>query len=234
MANDSRTLADQAFDSIFGSILNGDLPLGGVVNEVNLAERFQISRGPVREAVRRLQGLRLVTREPYTRARVVSLRRSDVIEIFQLREAAEGMACRLAAQYMPAADTQRLADDLEQAHSAFRNGPRTAGNETPHLDVHMRIADGCGNKRIRHLLCDELYHLLRIYRARSGARPGRREQAFDEHWQIVRAIQLGDPDLAESLMRTHIRRATQSLLESKAEDDSASAPGHDRTAPDKG
>jgi DNA-binding GntR family transcriptional regulator len=74
--------------------------------------------------------------------------------------------------------------------------------------LHVRIAEGCGNDRIRRLLCDELYHLLRLYRARSGDQPGRREDAFSEHWQILRAMRARDADLAESLMRTHIGRAT--------------------------
>ncbi len=96
------------------------------------------------------------------------------------------------------------------------------------LDLHVRIAEGCGNARIRRLLCDELYHLLRLYRARSGDQPGRREDAFSEHWQILRAMKARDADLAESLMRTHIGRATYSLQRLLAKQDRTAQPSDDK------
>ncbi len=211
--NDQRTLGDQAFEQVFNLILSGELPLGGTVNEANPAQQFNISRGPVREAVQRLQGLRLVTREPYMKARVVSLSGRDLVEIFQLREAAEGMACRLAATTMSDAQISQLSDDLEHnRHPAAE--PFSEEQPKNVFDFHALIAQGCGNQRIRHLLCEEIYHLLCIYRARSGTTPGRHDQAFEEHWQIVRAIRARDGHLAESLIRTHINRATQSLLAS--------------------
>ncbi len=64
-----------------------------------------------------------------------------------------------------------------------------------------------GNKRIITALCDDLYHLLRIYRRHSGSVLERKDDAFEEHWQIVRAISRRDARLAESLMRSHIERA---------------------------
>lgn len=211
MPGEQKTLADQAFAQIYELIMTGELPLGGIVNEVTLSQRFNISRGPVREAVQRLQGLRLITREPYMRARVVSLSQHDLVEIFQLREAVEGMACRLATLNMSDEGLDALIGDLD---AVKRGSPQRVGPDGEPFDLHGRIAAGCGNARIRHLLTEELYHLLRIYRRRSGESPGRREQAFDEHWQIVRAMHNRDADLAESLMRSHIGRATDSLLAS--------------------
>lgn len=199
------TRSKLVFEQIFELILTGELPLGGEVNEAALAARFSVSRGPVREAVQRLQGLRLVTREPHMRARVVQLSGRDLVEIFQLRESVEGMACRLAAEAMPDEALAALVADIERA----QDGAAPDGD----MDIHIRIAKGCGNGRIEQLLCDDLYHLLRIYRLRSGAAPGRRERASEEHWQIARAMRARDPGLAESLMRGHIGRATQNLLD---------------------
>jgi DNA-binding GntR family transcriptional regulator len=222
MANDQQTLAKQAFEKIFKLILSGELPLGGEVNEASLAQRFNISRGPVREAVQRLQGLRLVAREPYMRARVVSLSQRDIVEIFELRQAVEGMACRLATKAMTDEELQMLASEFDRTRvDNARVAGRTGGREA--FDLHVRIAEGCGNQRISQLLCQDLYHLLRIYRFRSGSAPGRREQAFEEHWQIIRAMRGRDADLAESLMRSHIRRATDLLLASLSEDHEVSA-----------
>ncbi|WP_198671037.1 GntR family transcriptional regulator [Oceanibium sediminis] len=197
-----RTIVDRVMREIFSLLLSGEIPLGGQLNEVALAERFQVSRGPVREAVKQLQGRGLVLKEPYLKARVVSLSLPEVIEVFQLREAVEGMAVRLAT-------TAMSDDELDEMLSSFDT--TAASDSAIDLDLHVRIAEGCGNDRIRRLLCDELYYLLRLYRARSGNRPGRRGDAFAEHWQILRAMRARDAQLAESLMRAHIGRATRSL-----------------------
>ena len=201
------TLAERVFEQVFDLILTGALPLGGVVNEANLAERFSVSRGPVREAIQRLQGLRLVTREAYMRARVVRFSERDLADIFELREAAEGMACRLATERMSDAEIQQLVEALGR----YPHNNSVPRNE---MDIHMRIAHGCGNKRIESLLCEDLYHLLRIYRYRSGSEPGRWDRACEEHWQIAKAMQARDPNLAESLMRSHISGAIQTVLTS--------------------
>lgn len=204
MERQSKTLVDTVFQGIFDLLIAGEIPLGGVVNEALLAERFKVSRGPVREAVKALQGRGLITKEPYLKARVVDLSVADMVQIFQLRESVEGMAVRLATRAMPD-------EALDQLLAEFADADRK--QKRPALDVHVRIAEGCGNGRIQSLLCDELYYLLRLYRARSGDTPGRRDDAFAEHWQILRAMKARDADLAESLMRSHIARATESLQE---------------------
>lgn len=196
------TLVRQVFDQVFQLLLSGELPLGGVVNEVALAERFNVSRGPVREAMSLLQGRGLIVKEPYIKARVVELTVANMIEIFQLREAVEGMSIRLA--------TQNMSDEAIASLIAAHQDARENGT-SPQIDMHVAIAEGSGNERVRALLCDELYYLLRLYRARSGENPGRRGGASTEHWQILRALQLRDGDLAESLMRSHIASATRSL-----------------------
>lgn len=205
-----RTLVDRVVREIFALLVSGELPLGGQVNEAALANRFAVSRGPIREAVKQLQGRGLIVKEPYRKARVVSLSLSDMIEVFQLREAVEGMSVRLATAAMTDAEIDSMLEAFSEPHA-------------PHggiaLDVHVCIARGSGNAWIRKLLCDDLYHLLRLYRARSADQPGRREDAFSEHWQILRAMRARDADLAESLMRAHIGRATASLQKLLAEQD---------------
>ncbi len=203
-AHDQAPLVNQIFDRIFELLLSGEIPLGGTLNEATLAARFSVSRGPVREAIKMFQGRGLVVKEPYLKAHVVELSVSDMIQIFQLREAVECMSIRLATRNMSDAEIDHLLSEFTIART---------GENIDVLDVHVRIAEGCGNERIRALLCDELYHLLRLYRARSGGKPGRRKDAYSEHWQILRAMKARDADLAESLMRAHIMRATRSLEE---------------------
>jgi len=202
--------ADTIYHAILDSIYQGRLAPGSVVNEAALAQEFGVSRGPVREAVRRLQGIQLVTREPYLKARVVTLDPSTARELFELRMALEGMACNLDARRMSETEIDALIAELERSRHTYSNG---AHEEKSVFDFHERIVRACGNARIINLLCGDLYHLLRIYRRHSGAIIERKEEAFDEHWQILRAMKARDPHLAESLMRSHIRRAARNLFD---------------------
>jgi DNA-binding GntR family transcriptional regulator len=211
-------LAEAIFQAVLTRIYNGELAAGTELKEAALAEEYGISRGPVREAIRRLQGFQLVTREPYQRARVVALTPDFVRQLFEVRMALEGMACNLAAQRMPDADLREIGEELEASRTrtvAADSGsaPRV---EEKVFDFHERIVRGCGNERIIEMLCGDLYHLLRIYRKRSGARPERKGQPLQEHWQILRALQARDGQLAESLMRAHIGRANEILLSAHA------------------
>lgn len=206
-------LSDAVFERMLDAIYQGRLAPGSVINEVALAQEFDVSRGPVREAVRRLQGIQLVTREPYMKARVVTLSAESALELFQMRMALEGVACNLATRRMTDEDIADLLDELERdrkhrvaAAQGEAVGPRV-------FDFHERIVRACGNQRIVNSLCGDLYHLLRIYRRHSGSVLERKEDAYAEHWQIARAIRARDAELAESLMRSHIERATQHLFE---------------------
>ncbi len=200
------TLTDAIYDRLLDAIYQGRLAPGAVVNEAALALEFGVSRGPVREAVRRLQGIQLVTRQPYARSRVVTLSPETAVELFQLRAALEGMACRLATARMTDAEIETLLQELTSTRAAAGNPPEKV------FDFHERIVQACGNSRIVHALCGDLYHLLRIYRRLSThAVVERKEDAYDEHWQILRAMQARDASLAESLMRSHIERAARNL-----------------------
>ncbi|MBN9033384.1 MAG: GntR family transcriptional regulator [Rhizobiales bacterium 63-7] len=218
----SETLGDEIFDRILDLIYSCELEPGMVVNESALATRFGVSRGPVREAIRRLQGIQLVSREAFMRARVVSLSPQAILELFQMREALEGYACRLATLHMTDEAIDKLISDLETAHAL---GPQA---DKTHFDFHERIVRASGNSRIVDSLCGDLYHLLRIYRRISGAVPERKEHAFTEHWQILRAVKARDAALAESLMRSHVERAGRQVLAQVPETRHPGAGGAER------
>lgn len=197
-------LAEGVYQALLDAIYQGELPPGSVINEVTLAQKYGVSRGPVREAIRRLEGIQLITREPYMKARVMTLSAAAVLELFQLRMALEGMACYLATKRMSKIEIDHLQSELEQHQTR---------NEDKVFDFHERIVQSCGNNRIINALCGDLYHLLRLYRRFSGTVKERKEEAYAEHWQILRAMKAGDPVLAESLMRSHIERVINNLTQ---------------------
>jgi DNA-binding GntR family transcriptional regulator len=213
-ANDSEaresgdgTLASMAVHAIINLIRSGELKPGDIVNETDMAKRFGMSRGPIREAVRRLEGRKLIIREAYLRARVVPMDRPRIVELYELRESLEGMACRLATRRMSDAALGRLVADVEQSTKSPALAPYFTQSYA--LNFHRAVLDGCGNSRIRDTLCLEIYDLVRLHRWSAGAVPGRGGQARHEHWQICRAMATRDEQLAESLMRSHINRAMQ-------------------------
>jgi len=205
LPSENSTLGEWVFERILDMIYNGELPPGSALNEVTLAARFEVSRGPIREAVRRLQGVQLVTREPFAKARVVKLSTRAIADLYEMREALEGYACRLATERMSDQEIAELIAALEAARQDYiRDGQQQPLSQ---FDFHFSIIRGSANERLFSTLYGDLYHLLRMMRRIKGHVPQRKHNAYKEHWQIVRAIKARDADLAESLMRAHIRSA---------------------------
>ena len=217
------TRADSVFDLLRASIVQGELAPGSKINEPQLSKLYGISRGPLREAIRRLEGCKLVEIKANVGARVVDLDIQKAIEIYEIREALEGLACGLAAERATATDCDQLRALLarHEAQIESEDGKRYYQKEGD-LDFHYLIVSLSGNTRLFNLLCDELYHLLRLYRVQTSSQPSRPAQAFKEHHRIVDAIEERDSVLAELLMRRHIASAKATLL---AQLESDSEPG---------
>ena len=92
------TLADRVFSQIQDAIVKGELLAGAKISEAELTTRYGVSRGPLREALRRLEARKLLTRIPHVGVRVVELSIAELLEMYQVREVLEGMAARLAAE----------------------------------------------------------------------------------------------------------------------------------------
>ena len=208
------TRADSVFDQIRTAIVRGDLAPGSKINEPQLSKHFGISRGPLREAIRRLEGCKLVEITPNVGARVVSLDARQAVEIYEIREVLEGLACGLAAQQATAQDCKQLRALLAKHEREIESEDgKVYYQKEGDLDFHYLIVALSGNARLFKLLCDELYHLLRLYRVQTSSQPSRPAQAFREHHRIVDAIEDGDAELADLLMRRHIASAKATLMQ---------------------
>jgi len=211
---ETRTLADRVCEQIVTAIVVGDIPPGQKISEPELAKTYGISRGPLREAMRRLEALRLVERKPHVGARVVNLSAKELIEIYRVREALEGMACRLAAENMPQDEIdslRALLDEHEQSVEQLEG--RSYFQKEGDLDFHYRIVHGSKNEKLLEFLGGDLYHLVRMYRYQFSVSSSRPKRALKEHRQIVDAIESRDPELAEMLMRRHIGAARRNVEE---------------------
>ncbi|WP_299176873.1 GntR family transcriptional regulator [uncultured Neptuniibacter sp.] len=212
--SESRTLADRVCEEIVNAIVVGDIPPGQKISEPELARTYGISRGPLREAMRRLEALRLVERKPHIGARVVNLSAKELVEIYRVREALEGMACRLAAENMPQDEIDSLRTLLnEHEQNIEQLDGRSYFQKEGDLDFHYRIVHGSKNSKLLEFLGGDLYHLVRMYRYQFSVSSSRPKRALKEHRQIIDAIESRDPELAEMLMRRHIGAARRNVEE---------------------
>ena len=203
------TLAEQVYRRLTAAIVAGELAPGAKISEPALARHYGVSRGPLREALHRLQERKLITRSANQGARVVKPSAQALAELFVVREALEGTAARLAAMNASHAEVAQL----RAAVTENAAGPEGISNvsadfdERHDQDFHFAIAQYSRNPMLIDLLCAELYPLLRLYRGLPPSLQPRRRRAIVEHERIVSAIEDRDPDLAELLMRRHIAAA---------------------------
>ncbi|WP_394251146.1 GntR family transcriptional regulator [Vibrio profundi] len=207
------TKSENLTEYLIEAIVEGKIAPGSKISEPELAKRFEVSRGPLREAIMRVEGLGLIERIPHVGARVITFSPERLIELYAVREALEGMAARLAARHI--SDEELIAlEGLLSTHSNHIEEVEGSSYFHQHgdFDFHYRIIKASRNSQLITLLCNELYHLLRMYRyqvPRSSSRP---EQALDEHKYILQAIKNRDEELAEMLMRRHIS-GSRTLIE---------------------
>jgi DNA-binding GntR family transcriptional regulator len=224
------SLVDVVAERLEAAIISGALASGSKLSEQALAASFGVSRGPLREAIRRLEGRKLLERTPNIGVRVASLTLGDLKEILEVREALEGMAAGLAARNMTDADIAGL-QKLIEGHGRQKSlaDGEAYYQESKDVDFHVRIVTGSGNARLAEMLTGDLYYLLRVYRYRSSTNPGRAHAALAEHSAIVAAIASRDSALAEARMREHLRNARASV-EAKLAAESADLAAEARAA----
>lgn len=206
------TNADKIFIQLRQAIVEGGIATGAKLSEMELSTKYAVSRAVIREAINRLEACRLVERKANIGARVVSLTAAGLNELYQVREALEGMAARLAALHMSEAEIADL-QALLQCHLQTVQGGETYYQEAGDLDFHYRIIIGSKNTQLISMLIENLYHLIRLYRVQLGMAGPRVTTAFDEHKHIVQAIANRDAELAEILMRRHILYTKNNLAQ---------------------
>lgn len=207
-----RSLANEALDQVVAAITSGKFEPGEKLSESQLARQLGISRGPVREALQQLEG-KLVRRVPRLGVSVIQFDEASLQQLFYLREALEGMTARLAAMNAPD-DWADKAEKMLRRHETEIRDTVSQGyrQRTSDEDFHISIARASGCENIERILLNEVNYQLRIARLKSSMRPGRAEEALQQHYEIVEAIRQGNPDKAEAAMRRHIASARASSI----------------------
>lgn len=208
------TMADLVYRQLRGAILRGDLHDQNTLNQVTLARQFNVSRVPVREALRRLQAEHLVTATPFQQYVVSVLKPDAVLELVDIREMVEVYAVRRLA----IARSDELVEEMRRQNATLHD----QDSDEPWLvvDVELHQMFDGPNSAAALLTLDIRTRLHRYLRTAASTRT-RRLQAWSEHERIIDAIEARDADAAEAAMREHIahtRRVIASLVSSAGTD----------------
>lgn len=195
-------------------ISDGELSLGAKLTEAHLVKEFGISRTPIREALNRLAQEGLVTIKPYRGAFVASLSEDEVRELFEVREALEGMAARMAAMRIEKQVLEELGRRLKKGIAASSRDVYARYSQADR-EFHEAVAQASGNRELIDLL-GSLASRIQIIRRQTVRLSSRARRSFREHLKVIDALGRRNPDLAEARMRSHIRAVKAELLTSLA------------------
>lgn len=211
---ENRTLREQVADHLRAEILEGVLAPGTELGEVSLASSLSVSRGPVREALGQLAAEKLVTIVPRKGAVVRQLTRQEFLDVYQVREALESMAIRLAVPRLREEERSQLHAMCDEMDVATRDGDRERFIQI-NQDFHELLVRASGNQTLIEMHAQLMAQMGRLLRQSVRLRGGV-EHSVEEHREILTAIDRGDVAEAARLLEEHIE-VPQRVLEASEE-----------------
>ena len=208
--NNRPNLGEVVYEMIKQRLLSQKLKPGTRLREEGLADQLGVSRTPVREAINKLQREGLVEVIPRYGTFVANIFLKDVEEIYQIREALECFAMRLA---LPRLSKNKLLE-LARLHKECEV-PLEQGDFDPFMKVdtifHGLLIKLSKNKRLIHLM-NNLTNQIRLFRLESFSVPGRAKISLKEHERIIEAMLKGNAEEAEDLIRRHTQNVKDNVL----------------------
>ena len=199
---DGKSTQKDAYALILEAIDSHIYRPGDRLVESELADRFGVSRTPIREALQRLETQNLLTRDGRSLI-VASLDHTQVSELYVVRGELEGLAARLAASHATPEEVRVLRDMLA-ADQALINDPDglSRANRRFHKQIHL-----ASHNRFLVQQLDLVHRSMALLATTSIAAEGRTSDTLEEHEVIVAAIEAGDGDAADRALRDHISKA---------------------------
>jgi DNA-binding GntR family transcriptional regulator len=210
---ENRTLREQVADHLRDEILASRLAPGTELGEMVLARKLGISRGPLREALGQLAAEGLVTIVPRRGAVVKTLTRQEFLDAYQVREALESLAIRLAVPRLSETQTVQLHRMCEEMESEAAAGNTERFFEINH-DFHALLVHASGNQKLEEIHAQLIAQMGRLLKKSVELRGGVQQSAA-EHRGILAAVDAGDPERAARLLEEHIE-VPQRVLRSSA------------------
>jgi DNA-binding GntR family transcriptional regulator len=202
--NAPATRSDWVEERLRAAILGGELEPGSRLHANDLADRWEVSATPLREAFQRLASDGLVEMLPHRGARVTDLSGADAMEIYELRLLLEPRCLRRSLE---SSDDEHRAE-IEAAFEAFRSASTLPTAVEAHSRFHETLLDRCPSEWLRRFT-SQLADASRLYQvASAGGGPARRHP-IAEHAAICDAAVRGDIDRCVALQEEHLRRTLE-------------------------
>lgn len=201
----STSLAKLARDEVLASILRGQLAPGDRINEPDVAGRLQISRVPVREALRELESSGVVVSRKHSGVFVRRLEPKEVQDLYQMRALLDGFAGRIACS-LPKAQATALVKLLTASAKRMEQAMLQEESQTyyaENLQFHWAIMEAAGNQELSNTYRG-IVQKLHISRLKNLSGKVGMKASIAEHRAIVKALREGDAPLTESLMARHV------------------------------
>jgi DNA-binding GntR family transcriptional regulator len=201
-------LREQLKEILLKRILSGEYKPGDRLVEMQIAQEFEISQAPVREALRELEVLGFVESEPYRGTRVRAVTRAELTEIYPVRAALEEVAARLAAKRL-AGHVEALRAELAAMHAAAEKGD--LDEQVQHdVEFHRLIVEASGNRVLQDVwgsLRIEARTLISILKTEIGG-----HEIAEMHRPVLEALAEGDAERAGLLLRQHVEYFGELIL----------------------
>ncbi|QPF89297.1 GntR family transcriptional regulator [Bradyrhizobium commune] len=210
-ASPGMTLAESLRQKLEGAIAAGHLEPGSRLDEQEIAQRFGVSRTPVREAFRLMAANNLVELRGRLGATVRSIKAQALIEMFQVMAELEGLCARLAARRV----SQAWGDEIGKIHQRLVTAGAT-GDIDVFYDINQEFHEAIYEASRNAFLADQtrkLRNQVAAYRRRVTRMPNRIADTIREHEAIMQAILAHDPERAHSAMRDHVNLLGDNLLD---------------------
>ncbi len=209
---DSKQSQKDAYELVLDAIDTGLYRPGDRLVESELADRFGVSRTPIREALQRLETQNLLTRDGRSLI-VASLDHNQLSELYTVRAELEGLAARLAAQHAAEEEIHVLREMVEADRGLLNDAQALSrANRRFHRQLHR-----ASHNRYLVQQLDLVHRTMVLLATTSLSAEGRSAKAIDEHDAIVSAIEARDGDAAHAALRAHISKAFETRLKLDAE-----------------
>lgn len=190
------------------TFFSGEWQAGDRLGEVDLAQRFGVSRTPVREALQELAAIGLIELKPNCGAAARACGPREVREIYEMREILEGAAAEQACGRIPSHELEELISEFRELQAATRRDPAWSQREwAADRRLHEVIAQACGNGRLAGEIA-RYGQLIQVIREVVGNQREAQVAAVAEHLAILEALQADKAKQAGAAMRRHIRSAS--------------------------
>ncbi|MBO5285740.1 MAG: GntR family transcriptional regulator [Clostridia bacterium] len=204
------SISDTVFNQIEAEILSGVLKKGDYISENKLAERFNVSRTPVREAIKRLEQEDLIEYENCKTLRVIGISKEDVLSVYDIRLLIEGDAMVLAALNMTDSDYSDLSQtiDLQEFYTIKGDADKVKDADTNfHTKLYKLI-----KSPVYFTVLYELHKKIQQFRKVSQSNKGRGVSSIKEHRAILDAMRQKDCDLIKQLTKQHVQNARDNIV----------------------